>query len=268
MTATVMPFNHDPQPLLGPDDDPPFEIVNPEGRAAIVVFCDHASFAVPRALDGLGLDESLLKRHIGWDIGAGDVTRRLAGLLDAPAVLCGYSRLVIDCNRPPGEASSIPHISDDIAIPGNEAVDDAARAARAAACFWPYHAAVDDVIDGVTRRAGPPAAISMHSFTPMMDGFERPWHVGMLWDRNAALTARTIARLRRDAALHVGDNEPYSGEVPPPYSIPRHCVANNLDHLTFEIRQDLIDTHHGAETWANIIAAAVTDVLREDGGEA
>ena len=81
--------------------------------------CDHASHAVPESLGNLGLDSRDLERHIGWDIGAAEVTRRLAERFDAPAVLSGYSRLVIDCNRKLGSETSILEVSDGTVIPGN-----------------------------------------------------------------------------------------------------------------------------------------------------
>ena len=264
MSGTVTRLAPRRPALLGEDDPAPFEIVNGEGRARAVLFCDHASRAVPKALGDLGLDESLLERHIGWDIGAGDVTRRLAAMIDAPAVLAGFSRLVIDCNRPPDSPASIPRVSDGVAIAGNADVDEAAAQARAEACFWPYHNALDATITrGGERFDGPPMVISMHSFTPVMDGFERPWQVSVLWDCDAATARALIDALAADPAIRVGDNEPYSGRIPVPNSIPVHAVARRLPHVTIEIRQDLIDTHHGAEAWANIVAAALHRVLAD-----
>ncbi len=262
MTGAVIDLASRRPALLGPGDAPSFEAVNPDGGARAVLFCDHASWAVPAALGNLGRDESVFKRHIGWDIGSGDVTRRLAALLDAPAVLAGYSRLVIDCNRPLDAPASIARVSDGIEIPGNRDVDEAAARARAEACFWPYHAAIDEAIAGVGERHGvAPAVIAMHSFTPVLDGVERPWHVGILWDRDARIARPLIAALAADPALHVGDNEPYSGRIPIPYSIPAHVAEGGLAHVTLEIRQDLIDTRHGAEAWASRLAAALSGVL-------
>src|SRR5438876_8032664 len=163
--------------LLGPDDPPPFEIFQPERRAPLLIICDHASRAMPRALGRLGLDETLLMRHIGWDIGAAEVTRRLAALLDAPAVLCGYSRLVIDCNRGLGDPTSIPEVSDGVAVPGNVGLTPAARVARVEGIFRPYHAAIAAQLAAFAGRGIVPVLFSVHSFTPVMNGFVRPWHV-------------------------------------------------------------------------------------------
>ncbi|HET6222397.1 MAG TPA: N-formylglutamate amidohydrolase, partial [Dongiaceae bacterium] len=126
-----------PYPLLQPGDPPPFEIVNPDGAARLVLIADHAGRAIPRALGSLGLGPAELARHIAWDIGIGDVTRRLARQLGAPALLCGYSRLVIDCNRRLGDPTSIAQESDGIAVPGTRGLAAAERARRVEALFQP-----------------------------------------------------------------------------------------------------------------------------------
>ena len=268
MNSPAVPLKNAPSGLLGDDDPPPFEVVNPSGRARAVLLCDHASRAVPAALDNLGLDHAVLRRHIGWDIGAADVTRRLAGLLDAPALLAGYSRLVIDCNRPPDTPGSIPVVSDGVAVPGNQGLDGGAARARHDACFRPYHQAIEAVIaqagvNGADEMTMGPAIISIHSFTPAMDGVERPWHVGVLWHGDHRMSAPLLAALRRDPTLPVGDNQPYSGRAPLPYTIPTHGEAPGRPHVAVEIRQDLIETPPGAAAWAERLAAALQTVLAD-----
>jgi len=248
--------------LLGPDDPPPFEILHPAGRAPLLIICDHASRAMPRALGQLGLDETLLMRHIGWDIGAAEVTRRLAALLDAPAVLCGYSRLVIDCNRGLGDPTSIPEESDGVRVPGNVGPTPAARVARVDGIFRPYHAAIEAQLAVFAERGIVPVVFSVHSFTPVMDGFARPWHVGGLWDKDPRVPVPLIAELAAaDPRRIVGDNEPYSAREPAGYSIRTHAEPAGLPHAAVEIRQDLIDTPAGAAQWADALAAALTPIL-------
>jgi predicted N-formylglutamate amidohydrolase len=254
-----------PYPLLQPGDPPPFEIVNPDGAARLVLIADHAGRAIPRVLGSLGLGPAELARHIAWDIGIGDVTRRLARQLDAPALLCGYSRLVIDCNRRLGDPTSIAQESDGIAVPGNRGLAAAERARRVAALFEPYHAAVSHVIEGRRRAGIVPALVSMHSFTPVMNGVERPWHVGILWNRDPRLPRPLMARLAADPAITVGDNEPYTGRNEHGYSIYAHGHDLGIPHVLIEVRQDLIDTHHGAAAWADRLGGALADVLADDG---
>lgn len=249
--------------LLGPDDPPPFELLNPEGTAPLLLVCDHASRRVPAGLDNLGLPEEALAEHIGWDIGAAAVTRRLSAMLNAPAVLCGYSRLVIDCNRLPGDPSSIPAVSDCRPVPGNQDLTELAQEARADAVFAPYHQAIDEALAHLWRRlpGTAPALMSVHSFTPCMrDGAPRPWHIALLWNRDPRLVVPMLRALRMEEGLVVGDNEPYDGRLVN-YTLDRHAGAAGLPHVAVEIRQDLIADDAGAEAWAGRLGAALDGLL-------
>jgi predicted N-formylglutamate amidohydrolase len=263
MTANA-PRREDEPPLpklLGPDDPQPVEIIDPRGAASVLLVCDHASRAVPRSLGRLGLDESALMQHIGWDIGAAEVTRHLGGRLDAPAVLSGFSRLVVDCNRRLEDPSAMPAVSDGTAVPGNRDLAPASRALRVAALYEPYHAAIERRLAAFAARGVAPAIVSVHSFTPVMNDVRRPWHIGILWDKDGRIAEKLIANLRARGDLVVGDNEPYSAREPAGYTLLRHAEPVGLPHALLEIRQDLIDTPAGAATWAEIIAAALRPIL-------
>jgi predicted N-formylglutamate amidohydrolase len=243
--------------LLGPDDPPAFSVYNEAGRTPLLLLCDHASKAVPKALGSLGLTQEALSRHIGWDIGGLDTARELARLLDAPLAASGYSRLVIDCNRWPGGDGSTPEVSDGTPVPGNKALAAADIEARAAACFWPYHREVDRQLDRMSAHGRKVALLVMHSFTPRMNGFDRPWHVGVLWNDDARLPGPLLAELRRDGGLVVGDNEPYSAREPYEYTLNAHARTRGLPHCSLEVRQDLIATPDEARAWAQRLAPAI-----------
>jgi predicted N-formylglutamate amidohydrolase len=247
--------------LLGDSDPPPVELVHADGKAPVLLTCDHASRRVPRSLKNLGLDGSALARHIGWDIGAAEVTRRLANHLGAPAILGGYSRLVIDCNRNPDDPTSIPAVSDGVGVPGNRDLGAAARAARLVALFRPFHGAIEAALDGFVARDVHPAVLSIHSFTPVMNGFTRPWHIGILWDKDPRIPIPLLAALRHEKGLVVGDNEPYSAREPAGYTVRTHAVGRGLPHVAVEIRQDLIADDAGAKAWADRLARALAPIL-------
>lgn len=253
-------------PFLCEEDPPPFELVNETGSAPVLLVCDHASKAVPRCLDGLGLDDAALSQHIGWDIGAAEVTRRLAAHLDAAAVLAGYSRLVIDLNRQPGDPTSIPEISDNVAVPGNFGLDEYEAELRLAHLFRPYHNAVTATLARLWHHGerAAPAVIAVHSFTPVMNCCPRPWHAGILWNRDPRMAVPLLKSLARRRDLCIGDNEPYSGRLIA-YTIDRHASAAGLPHVSIEIRQDLIADDAGAELWAGILAEALTPILAQPG---
>jgi predicted N-formylglutamate amidohydrolase len=252
--------------LLTPGDPPAFELYHAAGRAPVLLTCDHASHRIPAALGKLGLTDVVLAQHIGWDIGAAAVTRRMAPLLDAPAVLAGYSRLVIDCNRHPDDPSAIPSDSDGIAILGNAGVDAPARRERRAALFETYHAAIDAQLTRLSRRGLAPAVISMHSFTPCMKGFARPWHIGVLWDGEGRIAKPLLMALRAelDPAL-VGDNQPYSAREPVGFTQRHHAYERGLPHVAIELRQDLIADESGAVAWAERLARLLRPILATPG---
>jgi predicted N-formylglutamate amidohydrolase len=250
--------------LLVAGDPVPFERINPEGRARLVLFSDHAGRAIPRRLGKLGLSDRDLERHIGWDIGIGALARRLAAALDAPAVLGAYSRLVIDCNRRLDDPTSIAQESDRIPVPGNRGLSEADRLARATAIFEPYHQAVRGMIAAKTNAGIVPAALSLHSFTPRMNGFARPWHIGILWNRDPRLPVPLMARLLKEPGLVVGDNEPYSGRDEHGYSIVAHAETMGLPHALIEVRQDLIADPEGVASWAERLIAVLRDVLADE----
>ncbi|MGH7075832.1 MAG: N-formylglutamate amidohydrolase [Stellaceae bacterium] len=246
--------------LLGPDDPPAY--VEIPGAAPILLVCDHASHRVPRALGGLGLAPKHLGAHIAWDIGAAEVTRHLAPLLGAMALICGYSRLVVDCNRDPDDPSSMPALSDGIAIPGNAALSPDARADRLAAIFTPYHAAIARALDRMRAGGRVPALISIHSFTPMMDGLARPWHAGILWDADGRIAAPLMAALAAEPGLIIGNNQPYSAREPRGYTVSHHAAAAGLAHVAIELRQDLVGDAEGAAVWARRLARVLGPILR------
>jgi predicted N-formylglutamate amidohydrolase len=249
--------------LVGPDDPPPYVILHEHGSAPVLVVCDHASRAFPRSLGRLGLPELPSWQHVAWDIGAGELARGLAHALDAPAVLAGYSRLVVDCNRSPDDPEVFRRVSDGWVIPGNQSLTDADRRARLAYLFDPYHEAIEAMLAGFRARAVTPLLVSVHTFTPVMAGHERPWHVGVLWDQDETTARRMMAGLRAIEGLVVGDNEPYSGKHPSDYTVDRHAEQGGLPHVCIEVRQDLLESPAGIERWVRILARRVGELATE-----
>ncbi len=248
--------------MLGLDEPAPFTIVNPSGRSSFLLTCDHASNYIPRTFDRLGLEETELARHIAYDIGIAEVTLRLARLIDAPAILGGFSRLVVDPNRRPEARSSIPAVSDHTPVPGNQGLDEAQCAKRVATFFHPYHSAIARMISARRAMGIAPALLMMHSFTPSLDGVQRPWDISFLSDRDRRLADALIGDLN-GRGHNVGDNVPYSGTSAVDYGLHAHGEIRGLACTVVEIRQDLIDTHHGAEAWAEIMHGALLRLAGE-----
>jgi len=243
--------------LLGPDDSPPFAVINPKGASPFLLIGDHAGNRIPAALGRLGLGEHDLERHIAWDIGVAGLGEALAARLDAMFVRQTYSRLVIDCNRDPAARDAMPDVSDGSAVPGNAGLTEEGRSARIAAICVPYQQAIAQEIQERTSAGRACILISLHSFTPVMNGEARPWHAGVLHDgANDAFALRLLACLEQDSALVVGDNQPYQMDGID-YTVPFHAFAAGLPYAELEIRQDLLSNAADIEGWAERLAACL-----------
>lgn len=253
--------------LLSSTEPPAVRVHNAKGRGAGVIVCDHASFRVPRALQKtFGVSPRDMARHIAGDIGARDVSLELTRALDMPAVIPGYSRLVVDLNRNPAHPGSIPEESDGTPVPGNKGISAAARKIRLDALFHPYQKAIAEEVKKAKRRAPKPLIIALHSYTPRLkvDGGPRPWHVAVLWNKQEALARRFIAALQKEKPrAKIGENEPYSLKHPlfKGTTIWEHAEQKNLPYLFIEVRQDLIATPAKARAWARVLARAIKAVL-------
>lgn len=244
--------------LLSPLDPAPVQVLREGGRSPFLLIADHAGQAVPSALGRLGLPQSELDRHIGWDIGIAGTTARLSERLDACAILQAYSRLVIDCNRPLDSPGSIVERSDGTPVPGNLDLDAHQRAQRIAEIFEPYHARIAAELDRRASAGRPVVLVAMHSFTPSMAGNDRPWHAGVLYQRDARFAHALLEALRDEGDLVVGDNEPYRVSDATDYAIPVHAERRGLPHVELEIRQDLIADEAGQQAWAQRLARLFT----------
>jgi predicted N-formylglutamate amidohydrolase len=226
----------------------------------LLILCDHASNALPPAYGSLGLPEGELARHIAWDIGAAQVTRALAALFDAPAVLTRYSRLLIDPNRGADDPTLVMRLSDGAIVPGNRHVDAAEIALRRERYWAPYRARAGEAIDAMSAAGPPPAIVSIHSFTPVWRGRPRPWQIGLLWDRDERLAAALLSGLAREPGIVVGDNEPYDGALMGD-TLHELGTQRGLAHVLVELRQELIGSPEGAGAWAGVLARALAPVL-------
>jgi predicted N-formylglutamate amidohydrolase len=247
-------LNPAPATLLEEDEPRPFEVAGRDGRSPFVVTCDHAGRRLPRSLGSLGLSATELATHIAWDIGAGGVARRLATLLDAFVACQRYSRLVIDCNRPLGAVDSIARRSERTPIPGNQDVGRDQAELRAREIFHPYHDQIRGELERRTKSGRPIIFVAVHSFTPVFMDVARPWHVGVLYNRDSRLAEPLLRLLRSEGELVVGCNEPYAVSDLSDFSVVHHGEQRAIPHVELEIRQDLIADDAGQIAWAERLA--------------
>lgn len=240
-----------------------YEIIGEDRPAPWLITCDHASNAVPAAVSGgdLGLPSADMNRHIAYDIGAAGVTRRLAELLNAPAILSTFSRLVIDPNRGEDDPTLLMKLYDGTVIPGNRTADEAEKQRRLNLCYRPYHAQLERLAAAKDAQADNAVYLAIHSFTPRLNGrVPRPWQIGVLHAYDGRFAVPLIQRLQEEPGLIVGDNEPYSGSLAGD-SVDRHALHHGRPNALIELRHDLIDTEAGQREWADRLAPILEDAL-------
>ncbi|MCR5879312.1 N-formylglutamate amidohydrolase [Phenylobacterium sp. J367] len=238
-------------------------MLNPGAPSPFLLVGDHAGRETPAALGDMGVAAEDWERHIAWDIGVAGLGASLAALLDAAFVRQRYSRLVIDCNRDPGRPDAICEVSDGTTIPANQHLTPAERARRVDEIVRPYHAAIAGQLD---QRAGRRTClVALHSFTPVMDAFARPWRFGVLHLEDSPLSRAVLARLRAEPlAGEVGDNQPYRMDGTD-FTVPHHAHARGLDYVELEVRQDLIAAPAGQAEVADLLARVLTRALEDLG---
>ena len=237
--------------MLGLDDPAPVIVTNQGAPSPVLLIGDHAGRAIPRRLGDLGLPPAVMDLHIAWDIGVSALGARLARRLDATFIEQVYSRLVLDCNRRPGAADCAPAVSDGVVVPGNADLSEADLAARRREIYAPYQDMIAATLDA--RAARPTFLVSLHSFTPAMQGLARPWRVGVLHRNDSALSRRMLALLRAELGEAAGDNQPYAMDGTD-NTVPLHADPRGLDYLELEVRQDLLADTAGQDEMAALIA--------------
>ncbi len=238
-----------------------YQIDGVDRPSNIVITCDHASNRVPPQVNGglLGLAPAEMERHIAYDVGAAGVAGHLGALMDAPVIGANFSRLVIDPNRGEDDPTLVMQIYDGTIIPANRNLSAADLRWRLDNCYRPYHAALDSLLVSRTR----PIMIAIHSFTPRLNGHAmRPWHIGILHEKDQRLALPLLARLRAEPDLCVGENEPYGGHLDGD-SIDRHAIRHDRPNVLIELRNDLIRTPEQQRHWAARLAPILHEVMEK-----
>lgn len=163
-----------------------------------------------------------------------------------------------------GSPESIIKVSDGVEIPGNQSVTPEEATLRAELGFWPYHHEIEKALVLAEYKADVVAQIAVHSFTPVMAGYERPWHIGVLYDRDERLARPLLDALNTSNEICVGDNQPYSATHPPGYGFEAYGTSAGRPHVMIEIRQDLLKTESGTREWADRLSDVLSGLLADE----
>jgi predicted N-formylglutamate amidohydrolase len=239
------------------------EIIQGNFKNGLLLVADHAMRHLPPEYGRLGLPDAQFERHIAYDIGVEGVTRYLAQLTDAPAVMARYSRLLIDPNRGEDDPTLVRQIYDGSVIRANYPLCAQEREARLLRYYRPFRHAVRDCAAKCEVQSGSAClVVSIHSFTPVMGPKPRPWHIGLLWDKDDRAFNRLSALLAHDTGIIIGNNEPYDGALKGD-TMHEEGTKHGRAHVLIEIRQDLIAAEAGQSAWAARLAPLLAQINRD-----
>ncbi|MFP7569491.1 N-formylglutamate amidohydrolase [Marivita sp. S2033] len=248
--------------VLGEDEGPAAEVINPDGTAPICLVCEHASAFFPASVNHLGVAPEHRESHAAWDIGGRDLAVALADRLDAPLVASRVSRLVYDCNRPPSATAAIPEKSEAIDVPGNLNLTETERAARICEVYDPFRNLLRATLDGF---ATPPALVTVHSFTPVWFGEPRDVELGLLHDSDDTLALAMLRAAPEDLDARL--NAPYSVTDGVTHTLREHGIARGLQNVMIEVRNDLISDPAGVSRFATLLSDMLTRALNREAAQ-
>ncbi len=233
------------------NERPVCSILNAEGNFPVLLTAEHASCFIPDFLDGLGLDENTLyQKHYAYDIGVYELTKRVAEILNAPAIVNNYSRLIIDVVRLKDHPTSISTEQDGQVIYGNIHISDEEKEFRYRSIQEVWHNTIRD-FQKIHQR---PVIIPIHTYNKSVDfdQFGRPGYgkirplYSFLFERHSD---HNLANALRESMIEQGIdekdiafNDPYDF-TESPNSICTSYRNTGASLAVYEIRNDL--THQG-----------------------
>lgn len=228
-----------------------------DGRrnAGIILLCEHGGFRIPSPWETLGVPETFTATHFGYDLGARNLTLKIAKLLDATAIISNYSRLFLDYNRKSHDPSCIRPDMGGIPVPLNEHITDDERKIRERIARHPVEHAVSSHLEGT-----PPSGkgiISIHSFSHVWETAYRDCEIGVMWKRDARLKTPLLAALSQQHEFASAENEPYSFAESDWFTLDRHGLSIDVPNAYIEIRNDLLSSEPKIDKIAAILAPAI-----------
>ncbi len=238
-----------------PLDLPPVSHFNPQGKARVLLVCEHACSYIPARFENLQLSTDVLGSHAAVDIGALDLAKSVSRLLDAPLLSTAVSRLIYDCNRAFGASGAIPEKSEVFEIPGNRNLSDAEVRKRYDDYYLPFETAISNCLENYDE---PPLLVTIHSFTPVYYGSTREVDIGIICDQDKRLADQMVSQASALTDLCVKLNDPYGPGDGVTHTLALHGYKNDLLNTMIEVKNDLLGTVEQRQDMALILATMIS----------
>lgn len=218
----------------------------------LIITCEHAGNQVPDHYNHIFSNiKDVLESHRGYDPGALEIGRFLATEFSAPLFICETTRLLIEPNRSLDNKQLYSEYSQSLIETDHEQILQR--------YYYPHRNAVEDIISKLSK---PVFHLSIHTFTPVLDGNERKVDVGLLFDPDRKseidLCGKLLDGLEQMLPfLNIEFNEPYKGTDDGFTTYLRTRFADQ-DYLGIEI--EINQKFIGTEKW-ELISVGLKEVL-------
>lgn len=176
---------------------------------SLIISCEHAGNSLPAEYRRFFRNHrGLLNTHRGFDIGAKELAEAFAKQCSSPLFVCAISRLLVDVNRSESNPSLIPLI--------RNRLNDEERHKLLKEYYFPYRIAVQKEIEKHIKNPKRIVHLSVHSFTPVLNGMKRQADVGLLYDpsrkneKDFCLKWKIQLR-KKQSGITIRQNYPYRG---------------------------------------------------------
>jgi predicted N-formylglutamate amidohydrolase len=220
----------------------------------LIITCEHAGNQVPESYNHLFADaKDVLNSHRGWDPGALEIARFLAVEYSTPLFICETTRLLIEPNRSLHSHQLYSEYSQKLFETDHDFILQQ--------YYYPHRNGVEDVISKVSK---PALHLSIHSFTPVLNGATRMVDVGILYDPDRKGESDFCKKLfdgleQALPQLAIKLNEPYKGTDD---GFTTYLRTKFDDHEYLGIEIEVNQKYLGTEKW-EMIAMGLKEVLSE-----
>ena len=218
----------------------------------LIVTCEHAGNQVPENYSHIFADvKDVLQSHQGWDPGALEIARFVATECSAPLFSCETTRLLIETNRSLHSHQLYSRYSRKLYETDHDFI--------LRQYYYPHRNSVEDVIAKVSK---PALHLSIHSFTPVLNGDTRNVDIGILFDPDRKGESDFCKQLfdgleQTLPFLVIKFNEPYKG-TDDGFTTYLRTKFSDDEYLGIEI--EVNQKYLGTEQW-EMIAMGLKEVL-------
>jgi predicted N-formylglutamate amidohydrolase len=217
---------------------------------SIIISCEHAGREIPdKYVHYFASHLDVIETHRGWDPGAWEVASDLGEKLKVSYFGCRTTRLLIEVNRSLNHSQLFSEFSNKLTTEEKTELIDG--------IYFPYRTSVQTAISNAKQSV---LHLSIHSFTPVLNGVEREFEIGLLFDpdrsRELSFCEDFTTRLAKALpGFRIKLNEPYKGVDDGFTTYLRTQFDNEFySGIEIEINQHLV----GSKDWELVKDAFVT----------